>query len=149
MLELYFKYNGVIERFRSGVLGNEIDCIAAGLFNAGYKRDSARRYLARIARFSAYAAECGCCREIPIPPQIVDRYLQATPTRASRWAASGALRFAVRCLPERFAAEPSQEDRDRPLLTAYMQHLRVVRGLHPKTCEGLALTARRMLSWQR
>ncbi|MFM0515641.1 hypothetical protein P0D80_51000, partial [Paraburkholderia sp. RL17-373-BIF-A] len=30
-----------------------------------------------------------------------------------------------------------------------MQHLRIVRGLHPKTCEGLVLTARRMLTWQR
>jgi site-specific recombinase XerD len=30
-----------------------------------------------------------------------------------------------------------------------LQHLRVIRGLHPKTCEGLVLTARRMLAWQK
>lgn len=149
MLELYFKYTGVIARFRSGALGNEIDRIAASLLNAGYKRDSAKLYLARIARFSTYATECGCRRSMPIPPRIVDHYLQARPTTAARWAAHAALCFAARCFPERFATEPPQEDLDRPLLTAYMQHLRVVRGLHPKTCEGLALTARRMLAWQR
>ncbi len=149
MLELYFKYTGVIARFRSGALGNEIDRIAASLLNAGYKRDSAKLYLARIARFSTYATECGCRRSMPIPPRIVDRYLQARPTTAARWATHAALCFAARCFPERFSTEPPQEDRDRPLLTAYMQHLRVVRGLHPKTCEGLALTARRMLAWQR
>lgn len=37
----------------------------------------------------------------------------------------------------------------RCLPTTCNKHLRVVRGLHPKTCEGLALTARRMLAWQR
>jgi integrase/recombinase XerD len=30
-----------------------------------------------------------------------------------------------------------------------LQHLRVIRGLHLKTCEGLILTARRMLVWQK
>lgn len=149
MLELYFKYDGVITRFRSGALGNEIDRIAAGLFNAGYKRDSAKLYLARIARFSAYATECGCSKSTPITPQIVTRYLQARPTTGARWSAHAALCFASRCFPERFATEPPQEDLDGPELAAYMQHLRIVRGLHPKTCEGLVLTAQRMLTWQR
>ncbi|WP_288830952.1 hypothetical protein [uncultured Paraburkholderia sp.] len=149
MLELYFKYNGVIARFRSGALGNDIDRIAASLFNAGYKRDSVKLYLARIARFSTYATECGCRRSMPISHQIVDRYLRARPTTAAWLAAHGALRLAARCLPEQFASQPPKEDRDDPLLAEYMQHLRVVRGLHPKSCEGLALTARRMLAWQR
>ncbi len=96
MLDLYFKYTRVIARFRSGALGNEIDRIAASLFNAGYKRDSAKLYLARIARFSTYATECGCCRSKSIPPQIVDRYLQARPTTAARRAAHAALCFAAR-----------------------------------------------------
>lgn len=148
MLELYFKYNGVIARFRSGALGNDIDRIAAGLFNARYKRDSAKLCLARIARFSTYATECGCRRSMPIPTQIVDRYLRARPTTAARLAAHGALRFAVSCLSERFASQPPKEDPDHPLIAAYIQHLRVVRGLHPKICEGLALTARRILAWQ-
>lgn len=149
MLELYFKYHRVIARFRSGALGNEIDRIAADLSKAGYKPDSAKLYLARIARFSAYLTECGCSKSTPIPPQIVDRYLQARPTTAARWAAQGAICFSARCFPERFAVEPTQDDPDRPLLAAYLQHLRVIRGLHPKTCEGLVLTARRILAWQR
>jgi site-specific recombinase XerD len=149
MLDLYFKYRRVIARFRSGALGNEIDRIAADLSRAGYKRDSAKLYLARIARFSSYATECGCSKATSIPPEIVDRYLQARPTMAARWAAHGAICFAARCFPWRFAAEPPQEDPDRPLLAAYLQYLRDVRGLQPKTCEGLVLTARRILSWQR
>ena len=55
MLEHYFKYRRVIARFRRGALGNEMDHIAADLSRAGYKRDSVKLYLARIARFSAYA----------------------------------------------------------------------------------------------
>ena len=128
MLDLYFKYRRVIARFRSGALGNEIDRIATDLSKAGYKRDSAKLYLARIARFSSYATECGCSKATSIPPEIVDRYLQARPTMAARWAAHGAICFAARCFPGRFAAEPPQEDPDRPLLAAYLQYLRDVRG---------------------
>lgn len=149
MLELYFKYRRVIARFRRGALGNEIDCIAADLSKAGYKHDSAKLYLARIARFSAYATECGCRKSAPIPAQIVDRYLRARPTAAARWAAHAAICYAARCFPDRFVAKSSQHDPDYPLLGAYLQHLRVIRGLHPKTCEGLVLTARRILAWQR
>ncbi len=70
MLELYFKYHRVITRFRSGALGNEIDRIAIDLSKTGYKPDSAKLYLARIARFSAYAIECGCSKSTPIPPAL-------------------------------------------------------------------------------
>lgn len=149
MLERYFKYRRVIARFRSGALGDEIDRIAADLSRAGYKRDSAKLYLARIARFSAYATRCGCNKSMPIPLQIVDRYLQASPTSAARWAAHGPICFAARCFPERFEAEPSLDDPDSPLLSDYLQHLFVIRGLHRKTCEGLVLSARRILAWQR
>ena len=149
MLELYFKYRRVIARFRRGALGNEIDDVAADLLRAGYKRNSAKLYLARIARFSAYATGCGCHKSTPIPPQIVDCYLKSRPTIDARWAAHGAIGHAARCVPERFAARQTQEDPDSALLAAYLQHLRVIRGLHPKTCEGLLLTARRMLAWQK
>lgn len=150
MLELYFKYRRVIARFRRGALGNEIDHIAADLSKAGYKRDSVKLYLARIARFSAYAAERRCSQSKPIPRKIVDRYLRARPTIAARWGAQSAIGHAARCCPERFAATPSQnkDDPDGPLLSAYLQHLRIIRGLHLETCEGLVLTARRMLAWQ-
>lgn len=149
MLELYFKYRRVIARFRRGALGDEIDRIAADLSEAGYKHDSAKLYVARIARFSAYATGCGCNKSTPIPPQIVDRYLRARPTAAARWAAQAAICYAARCCPDRFVAKPPQHDPDHPLLAAYLQHLRVIRGLHPKTCEGLVLTARRILVWHR
>ena len=149
MLELYFKYHQVIARFRSGALGNEIDHIAADLSKADFKHNSAKHYLARIARFSAYATECGCSNSTPIPQQIVEHYLRAKPTTAACLSAQEAIRFAVRCFPERFAFEPPQDDPDRPLLDSYLQHLRVIRGLHPRTCEGRILTARRILAWQR
>ena len=149
MLELYFKYPRVIARFRRGALGNEVDRIAADLSRAGYKRDSAKLFLARIARFSAYATGCGCSKSTPIPPQIVDRYLKSRRTIAARWAANGAIGHAARCFPERFAERPTPEDPDSPLLAAYSEHLRLIRGLHPKTCEGCVLTARRMLAWQK
>ncbi len=148
MLELYFKYERVIARFRRGALGNEIDRIAVDLLRAGYTRDSAKLYLARIARFSAYATGCGYSKSAPIPALIVDRYLKARPTIAARWGAQGAIGYAARCVPERFSARPLPQDPDGPLLAAYLQHLRVIRGLHSKTCEGLILTAR-MLAWQK
>ncbi len=150
MLELYFKYRRVIARFRRSALGNEIDHIAADLSRAGYKRDSVKLYLARIARFSAYATGCGCSKSRPIPREIGDRYLRARPTIAARWAAQVAIGHAARCCPERFAATSSKKhDPDGPLFATYLQHLRVTRGLQLKTCEGLVLTARRMLAWQK
>jgi len=151
MLEHYFKYRRVIARFRRGALGNEMDHIAADLSRTGYKRDSVKLYLARIARFSTYAVGCGCSKSKPIPREIVDRYLKARPTITAHWGAQVAIGHAVRCCPDRFAATPSQDklDPDGPLLAAYLQHLQVIRGLQPTTCEGLALTARRMLAWQK
>ncbi len=151
MLEHYFKYRRVIARFRCGALGNEMDHIAADLSKAGYKRTSVKLYLARIARFSAYAVGCGCSNSRPIPRKIVDRYLGARTTIGAHRAAQVAIGHAARCCPDRFAAPPSQDqpDPDYPMLAGYLQHLRVIRGLEPKTCEGLVLTARRMRAWQR
>jgi len=149
MLDLYFKYRRVMARFRGGALGDEIDRIAADLSQIGYKHDSAKLYLARIARFGDYAIRCGCSKSTPISPQIVDRYLRARPTLSARWAAQVAIGHAARCFPERFARRVQKHDPDSPLLSAYLQHLRVVRGLHPKTCEGLTLIARRMLAWRK
>lgn len=147
MLEIYFKYRRVIARFRRSALGDEIDGVAADLSRIGYKHDSAKLYLARIARFSAYATGCGCRKSTPIPCDVVDRYLRTRSTVAARWAARVAIGHAARCFPERFATKPSPEDPDGPLLALYLQHLRIIRGLHPKTCEGLVLTARRVLAW--
>jgi len=149
MLESYFKYRRVIDRFRRDALGSEIDSIAASLSRDGYKRDSARVYISRIARFSAFASGCGCSNSTPIPPEVVERHLQGFGTRAARWGTHGAIAYARRCFPQRFSSRPAVADPDRTLLDDYLQHLRVIRGLHPKTCEGLMLTARRMLAWRR
>ena len=151
MLELYFKYRRVIARFRSGALGNEMDRIAAHLSENGYKRNSAKLYLSRIARFSAYATRFGCDKSTSISPVIVDRYLHAIPTPLARRVARGAIGHAERCCPKRFAPKPLMElrDPDSVLLAAYLHHLHVVRGLEPKTCEGLVLTARRILVWRK
>ena len=97
MLEHYFKYRLVIARFRRGALGNELDHIAADLSRAGYKRDSLRLYLARIARFSEYAVGCGCNKSRPIPREIVERYLRARPTIGAHRAAQVAIGHAARC----------------------------------------------------
>jgi len=149
MLELYFKYPRVIAPLRHGALGNEIDRIAADLSGFGYKRGSAKLYLARIGHFSAYAAARGCRTSSPIPSRIVGRYLKSRPTIAARLAAQTALGHAARRFPERFEPVTTPQDPSRPLLAAYVEHLRNIRGLQAKTCEGLVLTARRMLSWQR
>ena len=84
MLEHYYKYRRVIDRFRSGALGNGIDRIAPHFSRAGYKHDSARLYLARIARFSAYAARRGCDKATPISAQIVDQFLRSRGARAAQ-----------------------------------------------------------------
>ena len=149
MLELFFKYSRVIARFRRDALGNEIDHIAASLSHVGYKRLSAKLYLARIAHFSAYATGRGCSKSVAISSQIVDRYLKTRPSVAARWAAQSAISHAARCFPERFASRPPPKDPDSSLLAAYLEHLQVIRGLHPKTCEGRILAARRMLIWQK
>jgi integrase/recombinase XerD len=151
MLELYYQYRRVMTRSRGGALGNEIDRIAADLRQIGYKRDSVKLYLSRIARFSSFAAQCGCRKSTPIAACIVNRFLRTRPTISTRWAAQVAIRHARRLFPERFAAQPSHKafdaDPDGPLLADYLQHLRQVRGFQVKTCEGLLLTARRMLAW--
>lgn len=148
MLELYYRYRKVIVRFRSGALGDEIDRIASNLSQIGYKHQSVKIYLSRIACFSAYASRCGCSKSKPIAARIVDRFVRARHTISARFGALVAIHHAARMFPERFSPSPSdQRDRNNPLLTAYLQHLCEVRGLRPKTCEGLLLTAHRMLAW--
>jgi site-specific recombinase XerD len=148
MLELYYQYRKVISRFRSGALGDEIDRIASNLSQMGYKHESVKIYLSRVACFSAYASRCGCSKSKPIAARIVDRFVRARHTIAARLSALVAIHHAARMFPERFSPSPSdQRDRNKPLLTAYLQHLCEVRGLRPKTCEGLLLAAHRMLAW--
>src|SRR6266852_4326796 len=110
MLEMYFKYPRVIARFRRGALGNEVVGVASDLSRLGYKRDSAKLYLARIAHFSAYASARGCRRSTAIPHEVVERYLRTRPSVAARWASLVAVRHAARCFPKRFTKKPLAAD---------------------------------------
>jgi integrase/recombinase XerD len=146
MLELYFKYPNVLRRLRSGALGGEMDRIAAHFSAVGYTRGSAKLYINRLARFSAFAArQTGMT---PIDQAVVDRFIRSLRTATPRISARTAIEHARRIAPERFSL-PSRAipDPHGPLLDAYMDHLRQVRGLEPKTCEGLVLAARRILAW--
>ncbi|MGA7711236.1 MAG: site-specific integrase [Rhizomicrobium sp.] len=147
MLELYFKYPRVLRRLRNGALGEDMDRIAAHFFQAGYKSGSAKIYIGRIARFSEFAARHA--RTARIDQSAVDCFVRSMPTAASRIAARTAIGHARRLAPQRFSVPHRRvpPDPDGPLLAAYLDHLRHIRGLEPKTCEGLLVAARRILCW--
>lgn len=145
MLDLYFKYRKVLRRLRSGALGKEMDRIATHFFELGYKRGSAKIYISRLARFSEFAARHPGTSVID--QDLIDRFIRSLRTAAPRIAAQTAIEHARRIAPDRFAKRHAALDPDSSLLTAYVDHLRQVRGLEPKTCEGLLLAARRILAW--
>lgn len=145
MLEHYFKYPRVLRRLRSGSFGEEMDRIAAHLFELGYKHASAKIYISQLGRFSNYVTRNG---GPPVDRDTIDHFMCGLPTVASRIAARTAIEHARRIAPHRFAIQQhATPDPDGPLLVAYLEHLRHVRGLEPKTCEGLLLVARRILAW--
>src|SRR5215470_2933565 len=150
MLELYFKYPKVLRRLRTGALGEEMDHVAAHFSELAYKRGSAKIYISHLARFSQFAAlHAGSTK---IGQDVIDRFIESLPTSAPRIAARIVIERARRLVPHRFSM-PHQHaappDPDGALLAAYLDHLRRVRGLEPKTCEGLLLVARRTLVWYR
>src|ERR1051326_1833601 len=146
MLELYFKYPKVLQRLRSGALGGEMDRIAAHLAKVGYKRASAKVYISRLGRFSEFAARNA--RTATIGQTVIDRFVDNLPTATPRIAARTAIEHARRVAPERFSIPcRTTADPHGPLLAAYLDHLRQVRGFEPKTCEGLLVAARRILVW--
>lgn len=145
MLELYYRYPKVLKRLRGGPLGDQMDRIAARLADAGYRPSSAKIYLERIARFSRFAARAGDRRAAMIGQEVIDRFLHATTTQSARIAAQTAIGHARAFVPERFTPVCRREP--APLLAAYAEHLVQVRGLQPRTCEGLLLAARRLLEW--
>lgn len=149
MLGFYFSYRGVLQRLRSGALGAEMDRIAGDLFSQGYKRASAKLYLSRIARFGQFAA--AHCGSEPIGATVVDRYLRTFDTDSARIAAVTALQHARRVAPDRFvpAVLSVVDDPDAPLLSSFSDYLSKVRGLEPKSREGVLLGARRFLHWFR
>jgi integrase/recombinase XerD len=142
MLELYYKYPRVLRRLRDGGLGEEMDRIAAYLFEHGYKRGSAKVYLSRLGRFSRHVS-----RATSIDAVVIDQFVNEYPTETPRISARTAIELARRVAHERFTIPSADPDPRGPLLDAYLNHLRRVRGLEPKTCEGLLLAARRVLAW--
>jgi integrase/recombinase XerD len=148
MLELYYRYQRVLERLRRGALGAEMDRIAAHLSEVGYRPDSARIYLARIARFSRFAADLGCPDATAIDQDTIDRFLLARATPSARIGARTAIRHALRLVQDRWStASQAAPDPHGELLTAYEAHLRQVRGLQPRTCEERLRAARRAFEW--
>jgi len=77
MLDLYFKYKGVLRRLRSGALGGEMDRIAAQLTESGYKRASAKVYISRLSRFSDFAARHSL--STMIDQTVIDRFVDSLP----------------------------------------------------------------------
>jgi len=147
MLELYFKYPGVLKRLRRGALGGEMDRIAAYFSKVGYKRASAKIYISRLCKFSGYL---GCEERTKVIDQdVIDRFMQNLRTVSARVATRTVIAHARRVVPHRFSPQCCQalHDPHGLLLAAYLDHLRQVRGLEPKTCEGLLLVARRILTW--
>ena len=149
MLDRYFKYPGVLRRLRSGALGKEMDRIAAHFFDIGYKPASAKIYISRLGRFSEFAnCDAGT---VTIGQDIIDRFVLSLQTASPRIAIRTAITHARKVAPERFSTtcHCGVPDPDRPLLAAYRSHLCHVRGLEPKTCEGLLTGARKILGWLR
>lgn len=146
MLELYYKYPRVLWRLRSGGLGDEMDRIAAYLFEHGYKHGSAKIYLSRLSRFSSDVARTA--RAKPIDQATIDRFVEEFPTDSPGISARTAIELARRVVPERFLTACVEPDPHRLFLDDYLDHLRRVRGLEPKTCEGRLLIARRILIWR-
>ena len=147
MLDFYFTYPKVLRRLRDGALGNEMDRIAAHFSDLGYKRASAKIYIGRLAKFSEFAARDA--RSARIGQDVVDRFLLSFRTESPRVSAATAIVHARKVAPERFSAPRRQANPDGPLLAAYQDYLLRVRGLEPKTCEGLLRSGRRILVWLR
>ena len=83
----------------------------------------------------------------PISQSIIDAFLDTHPTKALRASAHVAIEVARRVVPECFAITGVKPDPHQTLLDTYADYLRQVRGIAPKTCEGLLLAARRILGW--
>jgi len=81
MLDLYFKYPGVLPRLRSGGLGGEMDRIAAHFAEIGYKHASVKVYIGRLGRFSDFVARNALTAAID--QTLIDRFVNSLPTADS------------------------------------------------------------------
>jgi site-specific recombinase XerD len=126
-----------------------MDRIAGHLSDLGYKPSSAKIYISRLGRLSEFLGHNA--RSTAISQGVIDRFMLSLQGGAPRIAARTVIEHARSVVPERFS-RPSRRvisDPDGELLAAYLDHLRHVRGLEPKTCEGILKGARRILTWLR
>lgn len=136
-----------------GPLASDIDDLADEFARLGYTHATARRYLSLLATFSRYAERVGYLSPETVDVVLVERFLQKVRRSAcTRTVARSALGHAVRRLARRFPTTVTPAAADNPddlLLAAFESHLREVRGLQPRSCEGVVLIARRLLRWYR
>jgi site-specific recombinase XerD len=114
-----------------------------------YKASSAKLYISQLGRFSEFLGHNA--RSTIISQGVIDRFMLSLQAGSPRVAARTVIEHARIIVPDRFSA-PSRSlitDPDGPLLAVYRDHLRHVRGLEPKTCEGILKGARRILIWFR
>jgi integrase len=151
MLEQYYTYPRVLDRLRGGSLGSQMDQIAAHFLALGYKPSSVKIFLGHLSRFSHFAGKFCKNNTSVIAESVVDHFLRTRPTLASRVGARTAMCHARQAAPQRFAAfrRPPVLSPDGQFLAAYESYLLQIRGLQPKTCEGLMSIARRVLAWLR
>jgi site-specific recombinase XerD len=150
MLESYFSHPGVLRRMRRGPLTEEIDGLATDLERIGYSGASARRYLSLGATFSRYAAQNGCEKE-GINAAFVERFLEEVPSSPGmRSQAKTAVGHLVRRLGLRYPQVEGEQVVEGPiaaLLAGFDTHMKDVRGLQPRSREGVLRVARRMIEW--
>jgi len=145
MLDHYFKYPKVLRRLRAGGIGEDLDCIAAYLFDNGYQHAAAKTYLGRLGRFSEFVS--GMARGRRICQSVIDTFVAERTTEVSRVATRTAIALARRIVPERFAPRGEAHNPHAPLLESYSDYTRNVRGLEARTREGQLLVAGRVLVW--
>jgi site-specific recombinase XerD len=153
MLDLYLKYPGVLKRMRRGPLATELDNLAGDLKRLGYTQATARRYLSLAATFNRFIDGAGYERPDAIGPALVERFLVGLPrSEATRTLARTAVNHVLRrvvLLGTLDSVDSTQDDPDAGVLTAFALHLRDVRGLQPRSIQGITVLARRMLAWFR
>lgn len=156
MLQLFFKYPGVIRRLRRGPFGPHMDPLAEHLSRSGYAHISGQNMLSLLSRVSRFAEEHQIHRAEDVDDDVVDRFLDA---RVGGPVGAHAARLFVRRfrafvttghLPRRATHQATALSiADEALVAKYDAHLIELRGLRPSTRVKYRRMARRFLSWLR
>ncbi len=135
MLEFYYKYPRVLRRLRAGALGNEMDRIAAHFCELGYKPASAKIYISRLAKFSAFAA--GDARSARIEQDVIDRFLLGFRTETPRISAATAIGHPAHLKPQyKLHNIRLRTARNALILLRFISPLRVLPGPPPCPASG-------------